>query len=157
MATPRIASRRTRAAGAVAASAAALMLVPALGSHAEDITCFGQAANVVGTDGDESVTGTMGDDVIAGLGGSDSLHGLDGDDLICGGDGSDVLSGDGGKDSLDGGEGDDGCDSTNGAGQAEGSEVHENCETVAEPQADDAPNDDPGKRENPVLALIPDV
>ncbi len=56
-------------------------------SHAEDSTCFGRAATIVGTQGDDSLMGTAGSDVIVGLRwGNDLISGLDGDDYICAGD-----------------------------------------------------------------------
>jgi serralysin len=49
-------------------------------------TCFGQAATIVGTEGDDVLRGTDGADVISGLGGTDIIDGLGGADLLCGGD-----------------------------------------------------------------------
>lgn len=71
------------------------------------IACAGQAATILGTEGDDDIDGTPGPDVIHGLGGSDRIHGLGGDDVICGGDGDDRLFGEDGNDILDGGNGND--------------------------------------------------
>jgi Ca2+-binding RTX toxin-like protein len=62
------------------------------------VTCFGQPATIVGTEGD---------DVIVGLGGNDIILGLGGNDRLCGGAGNDYLDGGKGNDQVDGGEGDD--------------------------------------------------
>lgn len=70
-------------------------------------TCDGQAATIVGTDGDDVIPGTPGNDVIVGLKGNDTINGDLGDDLICGGKGNDVLSGHGGNDRLFGQQGAD--------------------------------------------------
>ena len=45
-------------------------------------TCFGQAATIVGTEGDDVLRGTDGADVISGLGGTDIIDGLRGADLL---------------------------------------------------------------------------
>ena len=71
------------------------------------VTCDGETATIVGTNGDESLTGTEGRDVIAGLGGIDEINGLGGDDLLCGDDGNDVTQGDAGDDDMFGRAGDD--------------------------------------------------
>ncbi len=80
------------------------------------VLCAGRVANIVGTDGDDTLTGTEGPDVIALLGGNDVVVGLGGDDLACGsggddiirgGAGNDVARGGGGNDALKGGDGDD--------------------------------------------------
>lgn len=73
-------------------------------------TCNGQVANLVGTDGANTLTGGPGVDVIVGLGGDDDIDGGGGDDVICGGDGNDhivggpgndFLQGEGGRDTVD--------------------------------------------------------
>jgi len=71
------------------------------------IACAGQAATILGTEGDDVIDGTPGPDVIHGLGGNDRIHGLGGDDALCGGDGDDRLFGEEGNDILDGGAGND--------------------------------------------------
>jgi hypothetical protein len=76
----------------------------------DQITCNGQVATIVGTDGAEKLRGTTGDDVIAGLGGEDVVRGGSGDDLLCGGRGDDHVRGGRGEDSLRGGSGADLCD-----------------------------------------------
>jgi hypothetical protein len=89
-------------------------------------TCFGQAATIVGTDGDDTLTGTEGTDVIVGLAGGDIIDGLGGSEQICAGDNAavnnptnsrlDVVHGGSGNDRIDGGpgldiiDGDDGDD-----------------------------------------------
>jgi hypothetical protein len=54
--------------------------------------CFGEAATIVGTPGDDTLTGTDNDEVLVGLGGNDTITGGGGFDLICPGDGNDVVS-----------------------------------------------------------------
>lgn len=71
------------------------------------VTCLGQAATLVGDDGDNILIGTPGPDVIAGQGGADIIEGGDGNDLLCGGDGNDVLIGGNNADQVDGGSGSD--------------------------------------------------
>jgi hypothetical protein len=80
------------------------------------ITCRGQQATVVGTNGADQITGTRGADVIVGLRGNDTLSGRGANDVICGdngrdtlkgGEGNDTLYGDAGKDTLRGGPGAD--------------------------------------------------
>lgn len=56
-------------------------------------TCLGLTANIVGTQGDDTIYGTDGSDVIAGRGGNDTIHGLVGNDVVCRGDGNDNLPG----------------------------------------------------------------
>jgi len=73
-------------------------------------TCHGQAATIVGTQGDDRgegatrIIGTDGPDVIVALGGNDEIVGNGGDDIICAGDGHDVVIGDslGGEMATDG-------------------------------------------------------
>ena len=74
---------------------------------AQEPTCFGVPATIVGTDGDDLLVGTADADVIVGLGGHDTILGLLGDDLLCGGEGNDNLDGGEGDDQLDGEGGDD--------------------------------------------------
>ena len=73
----------------------------------EPVICGGQRADVIGTDGDDTLNGTDGNDVIAGLGGNDAISGLGGNDIVCGSEGNDAIKGKGGADSLRGGGGDD--------------------------------------------------
>ncbi len=70
-------------------------------------TCFGIAATIVGTTGDDVLIGTNDADVIHGLGGDDVIRGKEGDDILCGGPGNDVLLGWSGDDRISGGTGDD--------------------------------------------------
>ena len=71
------------------------------------ITCHGNLATIVGTDGPDDLTGTPGDDVVALLDGADSFDGLGGADVICGANGKDLLVGGPDNDTLDGGLGND--------------------------------------------------
>lgn len=77
------------------------------GTVRAELTCFGEPATIIGTEGDDTLVGTSGNDVIVGLGGNDIIIGKGGNDLICGGDGNDTLKGRRGQDMLDGGLGDD--------------------------------------------------
>jgi Ca2+-binding RTX toxin-like protein len=84
------------------------------------VTCEGEIATIVGTNGNDDIVGTSGNDVIAALGGDDSIRALGGDDLVCGGAGNDAMEGGTGGDEMDGGtdddemEGDDGGDEMDG-------------------------------------------
>ena len=69
--------------------------------------CQGQAATIVGTDGDDTLTGTSGADVIVGLAGDDVIRGLGGDDLVCAGPGGDTVHGGFGADEIYGNAGPD--------------------------------------------------
>jgi hypothetical protein len=71
--------------------------------------CFGKAATIVGTPGNNRLRGTNRPDVIVGLGGNDTIVGLGGADLICGGAGKDRIYAGAGFDLIDGGEGVDYC------------------------------------------------
>src|SRR3712207_3190823 len=51
--------------------------------------CFGRAATIVGTPGNDGILGTEGPDVIVGRGGVDEIQGLGGNDRICAGKGGD--------------------------------------------------------------------
>lgn len=106
-------ARRTLLVGAVLASGIAI----GAGSPGAEttLTCFGEPATIVGTEGDDTLNGTSGDDVVVGLGGNDLIRAAEGNDMVCGGEGNDmiqgsngggwidVLSGDGGDDYIDGG------------------------------------------------------
>jgi Ca2+-binding RTX toxin-like protein len=83
-----------------------LLAATADGSAQSEPTCFGAAATIVGTQGDDQIIGTPGPDVIVTLGGSDSVIGLAGDDRICLGDGNDIVLPGAGNDMIDGGPGD---------------------------------------------------
>ena len=65
------------------------------------------AADLTGTDRDDTLYGTMADDLIEGEGGKDSLYGNGGADKINGISGDDLIQGDPGDDSLNGNEGND--------------------------------------------------
>jgi|Tabmets5t2r1_1033131.scaffolds.fasta_scaffold66239_1 Ca2+-binding RTX toxin-like protein len=87
------------------------------------VTCEGEIATIVGTNGNDDIVGTSGNDVIAALGGDDSIRALGGDDLVCRGAGNDAMEGgadddemegDDGDDEMDGGTGDDILDSRDG-------------------------------------------
>ena len=90
--------------------------------YSVSLTCAGEAATIVGTDGSDTLRGTKGDDVIAAKGGGDSVTGLGGDDVVCGSGGNDEIRGNGGDDTLRGGRGNDdlrgggGADHCRGAG-----------------------------------------
>ena len=71
------------------------------------ITCLGQLATIIGTEGPDDIRGTPGADVIHGLGGDDVIHGLDGNDIICGGPGRDRILGGFGWDRISAGTGPD--------------------------------------------------
>jgi CSLREA domain-containing protein len=82
----------------------------------ELVPCHGQAADRLGTNGDDALTGTPGRDVFLLLGGADRALGQGGDDVFCGGAGrdreiggagNDRIYGDTGKDTLTGGPGED--------------------------------------------------
>src|SRR6266571_2119516 len=70
----------------------AVGLAPAEARVAGPFTCFGQAATIVGTPGDDTLDGTDGPDVMVGLGGNDTLNGMGGADVICGGLGDDKIN-----------------------------------------------------------------
>ena len=71
------------------------------------LICDGVEANMVGTNGNDTLSGTPAKDVIVGLGGKDTLSGLGDGDRICGGQGNDTLKGGSGKDTLHGQRGND--------------------------------------------------
>jgi len=64
-------------------------------SYAEEYTCNGKVATIVGTSGKETIEGTDGDDVIVGLTGGDTIRGWGGNDTICGEGGAKIGGGDG--------------------------------------------------------------
>ena len=76
---------------AVVAAALVFRLLPAAGAPPPGEACFGRAATITGTDGDNTLTGTAGNDVIVGRGGDDAISGKGGDDLVCSGDGADKV------------------------------------------------------------------
>jgi Ca2+-binding RTX toxin-like protein len=65
------------------------------------------AADLTGTDRDDTLYGTMADDLIEGKGGKDSLYGNGGADKVNGNVGDDLIQGDPGDDTLNGNEGSD--------------------------------------------------
>jgi Ca2+-binding RTX toxin-like protein len=65
------------------------------------------AADLTGTDRDDTLYGTMADDIIEGKGGKDSLYGNGGTDKISGNSGDDLIQGDPGDDTLNGNDGND--------------------------------------------------
>ena len=71
-------------------------------------------ANIIGTQGDDTIFGTSGFDVIAGRGGDDVINGFEGSDLICGDAGNDTIVGGSGDDSIFGGDGGDSVDASDG-------------------------------------------
>jgi Ca2+-binding RTX toxin-like protein len=78
---------------------------PAHGAFAAPATCFGSAATIEGTTGNDHLDGTDNDDTIAALAGQDIVDGVVGSDLLCGGRGRDQVSGGDGNDRLKGGPG----------------------------------------------------
>jgi Ca2+-binding RTX toxin-like protein len=80
------------------------LVVPAA-AQTPALTCVGQAATIVGTDGDDILTGTDGDDVVSLGAGMDQFRGGAGNDVVCGGPGQDWLRGEAGNDWLYGGGG----------------------------------------------------
>ena len=100
-----------------------------MGAADAALNCFGRAATIVGTEGNDNLRGTSRADVIVGLGGSDVINGLGGVDRLCGqrgpdtvsgGPGSDKLSGGETSDQLSGGDGDDLLDGNTGYDQLNG-------------------------------------
>ena len=89
--------------GIVLAGLAVVGPVPA--SAAESLSCHGQAATILGTEGADVLSGTSGNDVVVLGDGADFFDGLNGDDVVCGEGGRDVLVGGPGNDLLDGGLG----------------------------------------------------
>ena len=105
---PYLASRRRTVVSATVALLIATLGVWPVPAQAAAPTCFGRAATIVGTIGDDDpLPGTSGDDVIVGRGGNDVIQGRGGDDRICGNGGVDTLQGGRGEDRLQGGGGDD--------------------------------------------------
>ena len=82
-----------------------LLGVPATApsAAADQRTCRGLEATIVGTAGDDRITGTRRADVIVARGGNDTIDGLAGDDVLCGGGGADDVIGGRGHDRLYGG------------------------------------------------------
>jgi len=83
---------------------AALLIAPA---SAASVRCFGERANVVGTNGADVLVGTPKRDVIAALGGDDRIRGGGKRDVICAGSGDDVVRAGDGDDLIFGEGGDD--------------------------------------------------
>ncbi len=80
----------------------------ALPANVEAIRLTGTAAaNITGSDIDNTLVGNDGDNIINGLGGNDALDGGAGNDTINGGTGDDTLIGGAGTDQLIGGIGND--------------------------------------------------
>ncbi len=77
--------------------------LPIGASAAEQPTCDGLVATIVGTEGNDEIIGTDGDDVIVGLDGRDTIDAGAGNDVVCGDDGGDELRGGPGSDRLFGG------------------------------------------------------
>lgn len=61
--------------------------------YAQQETCDGLPATIIGTNGNDTITGTSGPDVIVGLGGNDTISGMGGNDVICAGAGNDTVYG----------------------------------------------------------------
>lgn len=94
------------AAAALLASLTAAAVAGPVGA-ADEVTCRGKVATIVGTQGPDVLVGTNGRDIIAGLGGDDVIRGLGGHDLICAGRGADRVKGNQGRDRLYGNAGPD--------------------------------------------------
>jgi len=71
------------------------------------ISCRGEVATILGTEGDDLLIGTPDRDVIVTRGGDDSVWAGDGDDLICLGGGDDFANGGDGNDDIRAGDGND--------------------------------------------------
>ncbi|HET9197744.1 MAG TPA: calcium-binding protein, partial [Solirubrobacterales bacterium] len=94
----------------VLAALAALLIVgtAVAAPEGEDVPrCHGRQAQIVGTDGDDTIRGTPTRDVIWGGEGDDVVFSSLGNDLICGGPGTDEMHGGRGNDVVDGGAGDE--------------------------------------------------
>ena len=108
------------AAAAVCLAAGALTIGGASGGQAAPpaYKCFGQAATIVGTAGDDLLVGREDTaDVIVGLGGDDIIFGAEDvnastapGDRLCGGPGGDYVKGGVGQDRIQGGGGPDNVD-----------------------------------------------
>ena len=100
--------------GVAALSGAAAIGSPAAAAY----VCFGQAATIVGTPGDDVLIGREDTaDVIVGLGGDDVIFGAEDvnaatgpGDRLCGGAGADYIRGGVGEDRIQGGRGNDNVD-----------------------------------------------
>jgi Ca2+-binding RTX toxin-like protein len=84
-----------------------VLLVAFLPAAHAGASCFGRAATIIGTAGDDDLDGTAQRDVIVGRGGDDTINGRGGNDLVCAGGGSDEVFGSGGDDRIKGGDGSD--------------------------------------------------
>lgn len=71
------------------------------------VACSKRIANMVGTEGPDTIVGTGDADVIHGLGGNDTLLAGGGRDVVCGGAGDDTIRGGSSNDVLEGGPGKD--------------------------------------------------
>lgn len=100
-------ARRLLHGGLVAIIISTLFAIAAAPAGAQDLTCDGLTATIVGTEGDDRLVGTPGDDVIIAGGGDDLVIGGDGDDTICLGDGDDRGLGQKGEDAIFGESGND--------------------------------------------------
>ncbi len=80
---------------------------PNLFSDKDDDPIDGNAYEIIGGSGNDSLVGANLDDTLQGLDGNDTLRGRQGRDLLLGGDDRDRLFGHGGRDSLEGEAGND--------------------------------------------------
>ncbi|MBV9953277.1 MAG: hypothetical protein JO291_15085 [Acidimicrobiia bacterium] len=111
--------------GSSRAALAALILLGALlvplttsgPASAAPVSCLGQIATIVGTNGNDTLDGTAGPDVIAGLDGNDVIRGFGGNDVLCGGEGTNALDGGADADLMEGGHGDDSFSGSDGEDQ----------------------------------------
>jgi Arylsulfotransferase (ASST)/Bacterial Ig domain/Bacterial cadherin-like domain/RTX calcium-binding nonapeptide repeat (4 copies) len=91
----------------LAVAAPSAFPLPLAGVSASGLTCFGQPATIVGSEGNDQLGGTPGADVIVALAGDDKISAAGGRDLICSGSGADIVSAEGGNDSVSAGSEDD--------------------------------------------------
>lgn len=73
----------------------------------ELVTCFGRAADVIGTEAKDQIMGDAAANVILALGGDDVINGLGNQDFICAGKGNDIVRAGSGNDLASGDEGND--------------------------------------------------
>src|SRR5215218_8348158 len=77
-----------------------ILVIPS--AFAQEVTCLGVTATIVGTPNNDNLVGTEGRDVIAGLGRNDEIRGLGGSPLSCRSGAEARLSGRTSDDSMNG-------------------------------------------------------
>jgi Ca2+-binding RTX toxin-like protein len=123
----------TRTLAAVGTASLLVLTLPALEAQAATPLCWGKAATIVGTEGDDLLVGhDLVSDVIYGAGGNDRIMGAEdwytsgkAPDFLCGGPGNDYVTGAGGPDKINGGDGDDRADGYRGADVVQGNAGHD--------------------------------